>query len=338
MSRHNPKERIGVHKAALFFEENFNRIFREQTVVDVGIDALIEKSDDGEPQGKFIAAQIKSGLGNFHTGKNGYVYYISKVHFHYWTNLDLPVVLLGYFPKESAIYWEVITPKTVERTKKKWKLELPFNKKLSYDSYKELDHIISKGKRLPNKINTSQYLNKISGREKHTFIIESINLLTHYNALLIEKMNAEKPKIALFRKSLSNKRRESILKSNQVSILENYAIRLFTEIDILALMNSEFLIATSHYIESKKSKPDFLLNELSQGLVDIRDIIKSFELSAESMNEILAGLEKYKKNDPFGNNSSIAVAVDAIKNIQIEFRNAATLWVGLEKNLTHKRY
>ncbi len=295
MSRHNPKERIGVHKVALFFEENFNWIFREQTVVDVGIDALIEKSYNGEPRGKFIAAQIKSGSGNFHKGENGYVYYISKVHFYYWTNLDLPVLLLGYFPEESAIYWEVITPKTVKRTKKKWKLELPFNKKLSCDSYNEIDQIISKGKKLSNKINTSQYLSKISGRDKYIFIVESINLLTHYNALLIEKMNAEKPKIALFRKSLSNKRRESILKSNQVSILENYAIRLFTEIDILALMNSEFLIATSHYIESKKSDSDFLLNELPQGLEDIRTLIKSFELNAESMNDILAGLETYKK-------------------------------------------
>ena len=48
--RYNKLERIGVNafeKAIL----DIGWIFREQPIVDVGIDAIIEQSEDGEPKG-----------------------------------------------------------------------------------------------------------------------------------------------------------------------------------------------------------------------------------------------------------------------------------------------
>tara|TARA_R110002049_G_scaffold175107_1_gene342405 strand:- start:911 stop:1132 length:222 start_codon:yes stop_codon:yes gene_type:complete len=63
--RYNSTERIGVNATESIFIREFDWIFREQPIVDVGIDALIEQSENGNPTGKFIALQIKSGKGNF---------------------------------------------------------------------------------------------------------------------------------------------------------------------------------------------------------------------------------------------------------------------------------
>ena len=65
MSRYRKTERLGVVETDRIVTKYLGWIFREQPVVDVGIDALIEESEEGYPKGRFLAAQIKTGKGNF---------------------------------------------------------------------------------------------------------------------------------------------------------------------------------------------------------------------------------------------------------------------------------
>lgn len=123
--RYNPTERIGVNITEQIFLKDFEWIFREQTIVDVGIDALVEQSEDGEPKGKFLALQIKSGKGNFHVSKEKITYYISNTHFNYWTNFDLPVILICHILEDSNTYWQEISISKIKKADKRWKLEIP---------------------------------------------------------------------------------------------------------------------------------------------------------------------------------------------------------------------
>lgn len=142
--RDSNTERIGVYKAALIFTEEIKWIFREQTVVDVGIDALIEQSLNGNPTGKFIAAQIKTGEGNFHISNTNLTHYVSKIHYNYWLNFNVPVILIAHLPIENKTYWEVLTKNTLQKTKARWKLSISKDKKLNAHSLTELTEIVTK--------------------------------------------------------------------------------------------------------------------------------------------------------------------------------------------------
>lgn len=128
--RYNSTERIGVNATESIFIREFDWIFREQPIVDVGIDALIEQSENGNPTGKFIALQIKSGKGNFSVSNDKLTYYISNVHYNYWLNFDIPILLVAHIPETDKTYWIEITDRNIKPTKKQWKIEIPLRNKL----------------------------------------------------------------------------------------------------------------------------------------------------------------------------------------------------------------
>ncbi len=140
--RDSNTERIGIYATALIFTKDLKWIFREQPIVDVGIDALIEETISSNPTGQFIAAQIKSGEGNFHVGPNHWTYYVSQVHYHYWLNFNLPVVIIGYFPKTEKAFWEVVNEEKLKKTKTQWKIQIPKSKELNSSSIKDLTDLI----------------------------------------------------------------------------------------------------------------------------------------------------------------------------------------------------
>ncbi len=141
--RDSNTEREGIYATALIFTKDLKWIFREQPIVDVGIDALIEEVISNNPTGQFIAAQIKSGEGNFHVGHNHWTYYISKIHYHYWLNFNLPVILVGYFPTIEKAFWEVVSKENLKKTKTQWKIQIPKNKELNSSSIKDLTDLIN---------------------------------------------------------------------------------------------------------------------------------------------------------------------------------------------------
>ncbi|WP_185965592.1 DUF4365 domain-containing protein, partial [Flavobacterium zepuense] len=66
MPRYSNIERLGVIETDRIITKELGWIFREQPITDVGLDAIIEQVENGEPLGKFIALQIKTGEGNFY--------------------------------------------------------------------------------------------------------------------------------------------------------------------------------------------------------------------------------------------------------------------------------
>ncbi len=143
MTRTNFTERIGVNETERLVIKNLGWIFREQPIVDVGIDAIIEQVNSGEPMGKFIAVQIKSGIGNFHKTDKGLTHYITNVHYNYWLNLNIPMILVAHLPNEDETYWIELNKRTFKKSKKRWKIEIPFKQKLNENAIPFLEKITS---------------------------------------------------------------------------------------------------------------------------------------------------------------------------------------------------
>lgn len=136
--RHIPTSRKGISRSQTVIEEIFGWIFREQTVSDYGIDAQIETVADGNPTGKLIGAQIKTGSSHFHKTGKAFTYYISQAHYEYWTNHCLPVIIIACLPNENLLLWEVAVPKNIIKTRKGYKIQIPMGQKLARKSQERL--------------------------------------------------------------------------------------------------------------------------------------------------------------------------------------------------------
>ncbi len=141
--RFSNTERLGVIKTDEIVTKNLGWIFREQSISDVGIDAIIEQVDNGYPTGKLIAVQIKSGKGNFHLSDKKITHYISNIHYNYWLSLNIPIILIAYFPESDEFFWDEISESTLKRTKKKWKIEISKTKIFNENSEKKLIQLLS---------------------------------------------------------------------------------------------------------------------------------------------------------------------------------------------------
>ncbi|MCZ7564702.1 MAG: DUF4365 domain-containing protein [Burkholderiales bacterium] len=130
MSRYSATERTGVNAVEAIVVNELKWIFREQPIADMGIDAHVEMVEDGNPSGKLMGLQIKTGKGNFHETQDAYVYYGDCVHLDYWTNHSLPVILVGHIPETKETLWVQVNEGNVKRTEKGWKVALPKTAKL----------------------------------------------------------------------------------------------------------------------------------------------------------------------------------------------------------------
>jgi len=72
MPRYDSTERIGVSEVQSVIVGELGWLFREQPISDFGIDAHVETVGDGNPTGKLIAIQIKSGPSHFHENDKTY--------------------------------------------------------------------------------------------------------------------------------------------------------------------------------------------------------------------------------------------------------------------------
>ncbi len=132
MNKINLIERVGVHKVALIFLEEFGWIEREQTITDVGIDMQVEIVEDNIPTGQLLALQIKSGNSYFKEEKdNAFIFRGEKKHLEYWSNYSLPVFLILHNPTTNKTYWQRVTPTETVETKKGWKIAVPHSQLLS---------------------------------------------------------------------------------------------------------------------------------------------------------------------------------------------------------------
>jgi len=144
MERYSNTERLGVIETDRIVTKFLGWIFREQPIIDVGLDAFIEESENGQPKGRFIAVQIKTGIGNFHFTDKYLTYYVSHIHYNYWLNLQLPIILVAHIPGNEKTYWQEINEVNFKKTKKRWKIVIPKSQELNKKSKKNLEQILSK--------------------------------------------------------------------------------------------------------------------------------------------------------------------------------------------------
>lgn len=124
-SRYNNTEQLGIIESYRIFVSDFEWIFREQPIVDMGIDAHIELVDNGNPTGKLIALQIKTGESYFHEKSETFTFYLDEIHYNYWVNHSLPVILVCHMPEMKITLWQYVEKNSVEKTPKGWKIEIP---------------------------------------------------------------------------------------------------------------------------------------------------------------------------------------------------------------------
>ena len=128
-------ERIGVNAVEKIFLKEFGWYFREQTTSDFGIDAQVEiADDDGNPSGKLIALQIKSGSSYFKKRGEDYVFYGERRHLDYWLKHCLPVFIILHNPSTDITLWQKVERWKVKITKRRWSITVPSANLLSRES------------------------------------------------------------------------------------------------------------------------------------------------------------------------------------------------------------
>ena len=137
-------DRAGVYFAGGKFTE-LGYIYREQPIVDVGIDAQIELTNDNTGTGKLVGLQIKSGLSFFSDEKDeGFVFRSDQAHLDYWLNYSHPVLVVLYHPGFKELYWEVVSKEKITKTGKGWKLLIPKQQKVNIGMKMDIHNLVSK--------------------------------------------------------------------------------------------------------------------------------------------------------------------------------------------------
>ena len=196
MKRYTPTERLGVNATEHLIVKEVGWIFREQPIVDMGIDAHIESVENGNPSGKLIGVQIKTGPSHFKDKGDLLVYYGDITHLDYWLNHSLPVILVAHLPDSNETYWVQVNSTNAQKTKKHWKIEIPKSQPLDSSANESLNEIsegteeekkqrqlflgkglmklLSQGGRLF--VVTQEWHNKSLGRSPITIIYQNENL------------------------------------------------------------------------------------------------------------------------------------------------------------------
>jgi hypothetical protein len=141
MPRYSETERIGVSAIESIVARDLKWIFREQMIADMGIDAHLELVENGEPTGKLVAMQIKTGPGNFTIKDDCLVYYGSLAHREYWLNHSLPVILVAHLPETQETFWVHVSNDNIELTPKNWKISIPRINKFGVEKKRQLSSV-----------------------------------------------------------------------------------------------------------------------------------------------------------------------------------------------------
>ncbi|MFZ5438848.1 MAG: DUF4365 domain-containing protein [Myxococcota bacterium] len=128
----DPTERQGVDAVAKALS-GMGLIWREQPIVDFGIDGHIELVDEEtrKPNGQLIGVQIKSGPSFFAKASDGVVpFYISQDHWDYWSTHALPIIVVLHDDEMGRTIWQWVTPETTVQTGKMRRLDIPLRQTL----------------------------------------------------------------------------------------------------------------------------------------------------------------------------------------------------------------
>ena len=338
--RYNNTERLGVIETDRIVTKEIDWIFREQPLIDVGLDAIIEQSEEGNPTGKFVAVQIKSGKGNFQLSENKIIYYVSNIHYNYWLNLDIPIILVAHFPDSNKTYWQEINEQNLKKTKKHWKLEIPTTQEFNEKSKKRLTNILSiKSKKsfvfelYKGKIEPDSIFDIVEDVNCITDSIENIN--NFINLLLglkgkTDSFNADLQRFTDRKLSLNDLEVKASIKgfARQINIasqsIEN-EILMFSELYSIGFHAYEQVILLN-YLFTKD------LNEFKEAKKNINLIPSSLDEALNGISVMRNGVSKLPKDFSILKEARIKF-LEVIDMIIIEYTEAKSMSEKIINNL-----
>lgn len=336
--RFNPVERLGVNAVERIIIEELRWIFREQPLVDVGLDAIIEAVFNGIPSCKFIASQIKSGKGNFHEKEKCWTYYASDIHYNYWQNSNLPVILIAYIPEESSAYWVSIESKNFIRNKRQWRIDIPKKQKLNVHSERRLLALFNYSNYPIEEewsVEKIEELNeKVKNISKSAQVIH--DLLLHFkNLRLASELANEKYRI-LADKNLGLRSAQAKLVTleltNSIKSILTPAEELIHEFSGL------FAIGIAAFEEIVNGCVKYSLDNI---LEEILPKVQNFPVSAKNAINQIEGfkqtVEKFTKDDRDLYETSLMLA-EVLSLIIREFKEATSLTEKIEQTIINKLY
>ncbi len=200
-TRSSQTDRIGVQTVGLLFER-CGYIFREQPIVDCGIDAQVELVDDNQASGKLIALQIKSGASWFkETTKDGYVFRGEMEHLEYWLNHSLPVVIVLCDIDNNIAYWQSITKHTISYTGKAWKVIVPFQQEVNVGMNNDLRRLANLVEIIPDYTVTKTSDNSHGGAKRYSVKVTLSKEHSQAELLTIIRTLTEETKMCEYHRS-----------------------------------------------------------------------------------------------------------------------------------------
>jgi len=141
---HFKTERKAIYDTAGIFTK-FGWIFREQPIVDIGIDALVETPIDENGKIKIFGLQIKGGEANFQKKEIFITFYFSERHYLYWNAIceNYPLFIVLQDPSNDRIYWQYYSFEKIAKTPKNYKINIPYSNILDINSKEEILDIIN---------------------------------------------------------------------------------------------------------------------------------------------------------------------------------------------------
>ena len=140
--RYNRVESEGLHAVSGVLLYEFDWIGRAITEFDMGIDIHAEISNNGNPSGRLLGIQVKSGPSYFKRIKNNSVAFsFSKVHYKYWMNYSLPVIVVLYRPADKRLIWGHVCEANLRKMKDQWQIQIPLTQTFSREFKGDLEKL-----------------------------------------------------------------------------------------------------------------------------------------------------------------------------------------------------
>ena len=295
--------------------------------MDVGVDAFVEEVNDGNPSGRFLAVQIKSGNSHFKGNGKRLSYYASNVHRNYWIGMNIPIILVGYLDKNDKVIWSEINELTLKKTPKAWKIDLSIHNELNQYAKPVLSQILN-GKSCKNiEPKNSNYHNgpledlqtiqlQTSELSKSRMALETINLAMDEST---NKFNAHGDELS---KLVAQKRT-----SKDPAVLKSYKEMGKDLIDFSNIINTQlnifstsFGLGISGYDKIIRLKFSLLKNEIEFGKeIDMLRILA--EVMQENISITAKLRQTVKKIHPSENilRTGKARLSDSIDNLILEY-------------------
>ena len=319
--RYNPTERLGVNAIERIVLEELKWIFREQAIADVGIDAIIEVVNNGIPSCQFIASQIKTGKGNFHEKEKVWSYYASDIHYNYWLNSNVPVILVAYIPEEKTAFWISIESQNFIRNRRQWRLDIPKKQKLNAQSENRLlqllgsvsvqetkwseERILNLNVKVKNIGNSTEFINNIAALFQN-LTSKNNEINKQYSELVDKGYNLQSPQT----KKVTN---DLIITINKIIPQVDKNINLFSS------LYAEGIEAFTQLVQGCKELG--LYNTLKEISIKIAPMPVATSTALSQIEGLKNTVDKFSKSDKELKQSATMLS-DVLNQVIREFRIA----------------